>query len=67
MDNTEDPICAETKEEHRPITKQEVLEQLIMMIQKYDDLPPYAMYASCTQADFYALLLILVGLLRAED
>ncbi len=51
----------------KKITKEEVIDQLLMMIQAYEKMPTSALYQPVTHSDFQSFLLLLYASLRAED
>ncbi|GEM_PF-618364 len=50
----------------RKPSKAELLDILETMVKRIEDLPPDALYAAVTHADFGALLILLSSILRAE-
>ncbi len=53
------------KEPKRP-SKEEMLDMLDEMTKRIESLPPVAMYAPVTHADFCSLLMLISAILRAD-
>lgn len=55
----------EPNNSNKKLTTEEILEILDEMAKGYENLPPQAMYAPITHADYYSLLLVLSSFFRS--